>query len=70
MRPVFCAGDMLVEDVKLTLGSALAFNDLPTTIKAEFILTNARPWGLQEILAKFNAGSIRTLISVKDGKGM
>jgi hypothetical protein len=67
MRPVFCAGDMLVEDVKLTLGSALAFNDLPTTIKAEFILTNARPWGLQEILAKFNAGSIRTLISVKDG---
>jgi hypothetical protein len=26
----FCAGDMLVEDVKLTLGSALAFNDLPT----------------------------------------
>jgi hypothetical protein len=55
MRPVFCAGDMLVEDVKLTLGSALAFNDLPT-IKAEFILTNARPWGLQEILAKFNAG--------------
>jgi hypothetical protein len=44
MRPVFCAGDMLVEDVKLTLGSALAFNDLPTTIKAEFILTNARPW--------------------------
>jgi hypothetical protein len=28
---------------------------LPTTIKAEFILTNARPWGLQEILAKFNA---------------
>jgi hypothetical protein len=63
----FFAGDMLVEDVKLTLGSALAFNDLPTTIKAEFILTNARPWGLQEILAKFNAGSIRTLISVKDG---
>ena len=67
MRPVFCAGDMLVEDVKLTLGSALAFNDLPTTIKAEFVLTNARPWGLQEILAKFNAGSIRTLITIKDG---
>jgi hypothetical protein len=42
---------VIVEDVKLTLGSALAFNDLPTTIKAEFILTNARPWGLQEILA-------------------
>jgi hypothetical protein len=56
---------MLVEDVKLTLGSALAFNDLPTTIKAEFILTNARPWGLQEILASLMQEVLRTLISVR-----
>ena len=70
MRPVFCAGDMLVEDVKLNLGSVLAFNDLPATIKAEFTLTNARPWGLQEILAKFNAGSIRTLTAVKDSNSL
>jgi hypothetical protein len=70
MRPVFCAGDMLVEDVKLNLGSVLAFNDLPATIKAEFTLTNARPWGLQEILAKFNVGSIRTLTAVKDSNSL
>jgi hypothetical protein len=70
MRPVFCAGDMLVEDVKLNLGSVLAFNDLPATIKAEFTLTNARPWGLQEILAKFNAGSIRTLTAIKDSNSL
>ena len=67
LRPVFCSGDMYMDqDLTLTLGPTLAFNDLPTNIKAEFTLTNARPWGLQEILAKFNAGSIRVSTSVKD----
>lgn len=67
LRPVFCAGDMYMEqDVKLTLGPTLAFNDLPSSIKAEFTLQNARPWGLQEIAAKFNSGSIRTVTVVKD----
>ncbi len=67
LRPVFCAGDMYMEqDIKLTLGPTLAFNDLPSSIKAEFTLQNARPWGLQEIAAKFNSGSIRTVTVVKD----
>lgn len=67
LRPVFCSGDMYMEqDLVLTLGPTLAFNDLPSNIKAEFTLTNARPWGLQEILAKFNAGSIRVSTSIKD----
>lgn len=67
LRPIFCAGDMYMEqDVKLTLGPTLAFNDLPSSIKAEFTLQNARPWGLQEIAAKFNSGSIRTVTVVKD----
>lgn len=67
LRPTFCAGDMYMEqDVKLTLGPTLAFNDLPSSIKAEFTLQNARPWGLQEIAAKFNSGSIRTVTVVKD----
>lgn len=67
LRPTFCSGDMYMEqDLTLTLGPTLSFNDLPTNIKAEFTLTNARPWGLQEILAKFNAGSIRVSTSVKD----
>ena len=62
MRPVFCAGDMYMrESMSLTLGPILAFNDLPASIKATFTLTNARPWGMQEIMAKFNSGYIRSV---------
>jgi len=62
MRPVFCAGDMYMrETLTLTLGPALAFNDLPSSIKASFTLTNARSWGMQEIMAKFNSGYIRSV---------
>ena len=68
LRPVFCSGDMLIGDVNLTFGPNLSFNDLPTTITAEFTLTNARPWGLQEILAKFNTGYIRVLSHANDDK--
>ncbi len=67
MRPVFCAGDMYMDsDIKMTLGPTLAFNDLPSSITAEFTLVNARPWGMQEILAKFNSGSIRVSKGIKD----
>jgi hypothetical protein len=59
MRPIFCSGDMECTDVTLTLGPTLAFNDLPSTIKAEFTLKNARPWGAQEILSKFSSGHVR-----------
>jgi hypothetical protein len=58
---MFCSGDMLVENVQLKLGSQLAFNDLPSSITVDFTLTNARPWGLQEIMAKFNSGYLRTV---------
>jgi hypothetical protein len=61
MRPTFCSGDMLVENVTLSLGPDLAFNDLPSSIKVEFNLTNARPLGLQEIMSKFNSGYLRTV---------
>jgi len=61
LRPVFCSGDMLVEDVTLKLGPILAFNDLPSSITAEFTVANARPWGMQEIMAKFNSGYLRTV---------
>jgi hypothetical protein len=66
LRPIFCSGDMLVEDVTLTLGSTLAFNDLPSNIKAEFSMTNARALGLQEIMAKFNTGYLRTVSVRRD----
>jgi len=66
LRPIFCSGDMLVEEVNLKLGSTLAFNDLPSNIKVEFTLKNARPLGMQEILAKFNTGYLRTVNTRKD----
>ena len=71
LRPIFCSGDMYMEqDLALDLGPTLAFNDLPSNIKASFTLTNARPWGLQEIAAKFNAGSIRVVTIVKDANDL
>jgi hypothetical protein len=53
-------------EMTLKLGSNLAFNDLPSSITADFTLTNARSWGLQEIAAKFNAGSLRVSNGLKD----
>jgi hypothetical protein len=61
LRPTFCSGDMLTQSVTLKLGPTLAFNDLPISITADFNLTNARPWGLQEIMSKFNSGYLRTV---------
>lgn len=59
LRPIFSSGDMLTESVTVKLGSTLAFNDLPSSIKVDFSLRNARPLGMQEILAKFNNGHLR-----------
>ena len=61
LRPTFCSGDMLTTNVNLKLGPTLAFNDLPISITVEFTLANARPWGLQEIMSKFNSGYLRTV---------
>lgn len=66
LRPIFCSGDMLVDNVSLKMGSTLAFNDLPSTITVEFDLKNARPLGMQEILAKFNTGYLRVVNTRKD----
>lgn len=66
LRPIFCSGDMYTASVQLTLGSTLAFNDLPSNIKLDFTLENARNLGLQEIMAKFNTGNIRSVNIVKD----
>jgi hypothetical protein len=52
---------MLCEVVTLTLGPNLAFNDLPSSIKVEFNLINAKPLGLQQIMSKFNSGYLRTV---------
>lgn len=65
LRPIFCSGDMYTQDVTLKLGPTLAFNDLPSNITVSFNLSNARPWGMQEIMAKFNTGYLRTIDTQK-----
>lgn len=59
-KPVFSSGDMVVTDVNLILGNTLNFNDLPSSIRVEFTLTNARPLGIQEIFERMNIGSGRS----------
>jgi hypothetical protein len=59
-RPIFSSGDMVVTDVTITMGKLLAFNDLPSSIKINFTLSNARPLGAQEIYKKLNCGKERT----------
>jgi hypothetical protein len=66
LRPIFCSGDMYTTDINLKLGPVLAFNDLPSSITVDFTLQNARPWGMDEILAKFNTGHLRTVNVVAD----
>jgi hypothetical protein len=59
-KPIFSSGDMFTTDVTITLGKTLAFNDLPSSIKISFTLTNARPLGAQEIFNRFNTGKGRS----------
>jgi triphosphoribosyl-dephospho-CoA synthetase len=65
-RPTFSSGDMIVEDVTLTLGPVLSWNDLPSSIKAEFTLTNARPLGADELYSRFNNSQARAYVRNKD----
>jgi hypothetical protein len=62
-KPIFSSGDMLCSSVNLSLGPTLAFNDLPSTIKLEIELTNARSLGSQEIFNRFNTGKGRSYVS-------
>lgn len=61
-RPIFSSGDMIVEDVTITMGKILAFNDLPSSIKIDFTLESARNLGSQEIMKKFSCGKERSYI--------
>jgi hypothetical protein len=59
-KPIFSSGDMVCTSVVVTMGRILAFNDLPSSIKIEFTLSNARSLGAQEIFNRFNTGKART----------
>jgi hypothetical protein len=65
-KPIFSSGDMLCTGVNLTLGPTLAFNDLPSTIKLEIDLENARSLGSQEIFNRFNTGKGRSYVSSRN----
>ena len=62
LRPIFSSGDMLCEEVTINLGPQLAFNDLPSSIEAEFKLTSARNLGIDEIMEKLSCGAIRITV--------
>jgi len=66
LRPIFCSGDLYTDSVSVKLGPTLAFNDLPSYITVDFTLQNARSWGAQEIMAKFNSGYLRVVNMKKD----
>jgi hypothetical protein len=70
LRPIFCSGDLYTDAVVLNMGPTLAFNDLPSYITLDFTLTNARPWGAQEIMAKFNSGYLRVVNMQKDASAV
>jgi len=59
-RPILSSGDMYVDSVDVKFGKLLAFNDLPSSIKVSFTLTNARDLGAQEIYRKMNCGRERS----------
>jgi hypothetical protein len=61
-KPIFSSGDMECTKVTLTLGPTLAFNDLPSSIKLDIDLSNARPLGAQEIFNRFNTGRGRSYV--------
>ena len=67
LRPLFSSGDLYPgrsgETTKITLGTELGYNNLPTTIKFSTTLTNARPCGLQEIFKKFSPSPVREVLS-------
>jgi hypothetical protein len=62
-RPIFCSGDLYTEDVKMSMGPILGFNDLPSSIKLELTLKPARNLGADEIFERFNPSQGREYYS-------
>lgn len=65
-RPLFSSGDLWMDNVRMTMGPMLSFNDLPNDITVEFDLKPARSLGAQEIFNRFNTGRARSYVRVPD----
>lgn len=63
-RPIFSSGDLYTDDVKMSMGPILGFNDLPSSIKLEFTLKPARNLGASEIFERFSISGSRTYKSI------
>lgn len=59
-KPLFASGDMFMDEVSVKLGPVLSWNDLPSSIKVDFTLKNARNLGASEIFERFQATGVRT----------
>jgi hypothetical protein len=70
LRPLFASGDLVPSDTgaKISLGTELGYNNLPTSITFDMTLANARPCGLQEIYRKFSPYPIRETTAIDFGK--
>lgn len=59
-KPIFSSGDMYIRSgITVEMGSILAYNDLPNSIKISFTIESARTLGIQEIFERFNVGGAR-----------
>jgi len=59
-KPLFASGDLFMDEVTVKLGPVLSWNDLPSSIKIDFTLKNARNLGADEIFERFQATGVRT----------
>ena len=59
-KPLFASGDLYMDEVTVKLGPVLSWNDLPSSIKIDFTLKNARNLGADEIFERFQATGVRT----------
>jgi hypothetical protein len=59
-KPLFASGDLYMDEVSVKLGPVLSWNDLPSSIKIDFTLKNARNLGADEIFERFQATGVRT----------
>ncbi|NBU80964.1 MAG: hypothetical protein EBS55_04880, partial [Flavobacteriaceae bacterium] len=71
LRPLFASGDLVPSEsggAKISLGTELGYNNLPTSITFDMTLANARPCGLQEIYRKFSPYPIRETTAIDLGR--
>lgn len=65
-NPIFCAGDLIMDDAQISFGDELGYDDFPTTIKVVITLMHPKGKGRAEIESMFNAGKGRVYMKPKE----